>query len=232
MEIFWQGFVIGLAIAAPVGPIGILCIRQTLANGWLTGLLTGLGAATADAIYGCIAGFGIAIVARALVQYQTILQIMGGCFLCYLGVKAFQEPVLSPESTSNQSDSTAQLEYGASTLSATEHTPRHEGVFNWSLARVYATTIGLTLSNPATILSFTAIFTSRGLEQFGHSKAIALLLVLGVFLGSACWWLLLSGMTYVLRQHLKPEHFIWINRGSGLVLIAFGSIALSSLGRL
>jgi len=192
-----NGMIIGFSIAAPVGPIGLLCIRRSLAQGQLAGLLTGLGAATADACYGAVAAFGLTAVSAFLVRGALWLALLGGIFLCYLGVSTFISPVRED----------AAADRGPSLLTA------------------YASTVLLTLSNPATILSFVAIFAGFGLgaqADFGAAAAM----VAGVFLGSALWWLLLSGVSARLRTRMKPAWMVWINRASGTLLAAFGIIAL------
>lgn len=200
MEIsfFWKGLLIGLAIAAPVGPIGVLCIRRTLTSGWRTGFATGLGAATADALYGAVAAFGMAAVSSVLVDHQSLIRLGGGLALLLLGFRTFRAPV--------RSDS--------------------EAVGRRGLGGAYASSLALTLTNPATILSFVAVFAGLGLVDAGESGRAAGLIVTGVFLGSATWWLLLSGVVSQLRRAVTPVRRVWINRISGLILAAFGVAAL------
>lgn len=197
---FFKGLIIGFSIAAPVGPIGVLCIRRSLAQGTLAGLTAGLGAATADAVYGCIAGFGLTAVSSFLVRQQFWLALVGGGFLCYLGVRTF---------LSRPAEQATALGTG-------------------SLAATYGTTFLLTLSNPATILSFVAVFAGFGLGQ-AADYAAAIVLVLGVFTGSALWWILLSGGVGLIRNRVSVEWMKAINRLSGCILLAFGLYALSRL---
>jgi threonine/homoserine/homoserine lactone efflux protein len=196
-----RGLAIGFSIAAPVGPIGVLCIRRTLAQGRVHGLVSGLGAATADAVYGLVAGFGLTFVSDALVGQQFWLRLGGGLFLCYLGVRTFlAAPAEEAESA------------------------RAVG-----LVGSYASTLVLTLTNPVTILSFAAVFAGLGLAGAGEEYGAALTLVLGVFGGSALWWLLLSAVAGWLRTRLTPRALRWVNRISGIVITGFGLVALSSL---
>ena len=189
---------IGLAIAAPVGPIGVLCIRRTLADGRLVGLLTGLGAATADGVYGAIAGFGLTAVTDLLIGRGPWLGIGGGLFLCYLGVRTFiAVPAESP----------AALQPGA-------------------LFAIFSSTFVLTLTNPTTILSFVAIFAGLGLGNTGGDYLAASVLVAGVFLGSALWWLGLSGAVSIFRERVGSRAMRGINRLSGLLIGGFGVGAL------
>jgi len=191
---FWfQGLLIGFSIAAPVGPISLLCIRRTLDDGRLFGLFTGLGAATADAIYGCIAGFGLTFLSALLIHQQIWFRIIGGIFLCYLGLKAFlTEP----------SEEMASVK-GSNPLGA------------------YASTFFLTLTNPMTILAFAAIFAGLG-GGIGGNYVVAVVFVMGVFLGSMLWWLILVGSVSVFRTKLTPPKLHWVNRFSGLILVGFG----------
>jgi threonine/homoserine/homoserine lactone efflux protein len=200
VPLFLRGLVIGFSIAAPVGPIGVLCIRRTLADGRAAGFFSGLGAATADALYGAVAAFGLTAISDVLVAQATWLRIGGGLFLCYLGVKTF---LASPPSEPTDA--------------------RAAG-----LAGAYLSTLALTLANPTTILSFVAIFAGFGAAARADSYAGAVVLVLGVFLGSALWWLVLSGGVGRLGRRLTPATLVWINRGSGLVIGGFGILALSS----
>jgi len=196
-----RGLVIGFAIAAPVGPIGVLCIRRTLAEGRATGLVSGLGAATADAIYGCIAAFGLTFISGILIGQQGLVRLVGGIFLCYLGLRTLvTAPAEKPSSAEGR-----------------------------GLAGAYASTFFLTLTNPTTILSFAAIFAGLGIGSATWDYVSATLSVLGVFLGSALWWLILSGGVSVFRTKLKPRALGWVNNVSGIIILAFGVTALLSL---
>ncbi|MDJ0708123.1 MAG: LysE family transporter [Leptolyngbyaceae cyanobacterium MO_188.B28] len=200
--LFLKGILIGLSIAAPVGPIGVLCIRRTLVAGPMIGLLSGLGAATADGLYGCIAGFGLTFVSQFLQDQAFWLQWIGGGFLCYLGLRTFWAKPANTEAKAK----------GANLLSA------------------YASTFALTLTNPATILSFAAIFAGVGIAAIERTYLASSILVLGVFLGSALWWLLLSLSVNLFRTKFHIRHMQWLNRVSGLIILAFGILALSWKG--
>jgi threonine/homoserine/homoserine lactone efflux protein len=199
--LFLRGLVIGFSIAAPVGPIGVLCIRRTLAEGRAIGLVSGLGAATADSFYGAIAGFGLTAISGFLVDQQTWLRVIGGAFLVYLGVKTF---------CSHPAEQAAAV-------------ARDGG-----MAGAYASTLALTLTNPATILSFVAVFAGLGIAETGADYGSALALVAGVFSGSAAWWLLLSGGVSLLRSQFTPARLHWVNWLSGIVLAGFGTLAVLS----
>jgi threonine/homoserine/homoserine lactone efflux protein len=203
MEInfFLRGMIIGFSIAAPVGPIGILCIRRTLAEGPTSGLISGLGAATADALYGFIAGFGLTFISNILISQQIWLRLIGGGFLCYLGLKTF---LASP---SKQTVST-----------------KGKGLVN-----AYVSTFFLTLTNPMTILSFAAIFAGLGVGSVSKNYFSAGVLVLGVFIGSALWWFILSRGVGLLGEKFNIHGLGWVNKISGMVIITFGIVALLSL---
>lgn len=198
--LFIKGFIIGFSIAAPVGPIGILCIQRTLARGNVQGFVTGLGAATADAIYGFIAAFGLTFISNFLVEQSLWFRLIGGLFLCYLGIKAFlskpQNQVLS--------------ETNRNTLSS------------------YSTTFFLTLTNPMTILFFAGVFAGLGMVSESIQYTSAGLMVIGVFIGSGTWWLILSGATGIFRNKMNESKLAWVNKLSGFVILAFGVGAVLS----
>jgi threonine/homoserine/homoserine lactone efflux protein len=191
-----RGLFLGLAIAAPVGPIGILCIHRTLTHGRLHGFVSGLGAATADAMYGAVAAFGLTFISQFIAGEQTWLRLLGGVLLCYLGYRAYSAPAIEERNGRDR-----------------------------NLLQSYASTLLLTLSNPLTILAFAAIFAALGLIGSDASRGSATLLVAGVFLGSALWWFLLSGGTNRMRQRMA-RHMLHINRVSGALIGAFGVVVL------
>ncbi|MBZ8179345.1 LysE family translocator [Oscillatoria salina] len=203
MEIsfFGQGVAIGFAIAAPVGVIGLLCINRTLTQGYLVGFVSGLGAATADAIYGSIAGFGLSLISNFLIQQEFWLRLLGGVFLCYLGVKTFRQPPAKQTTSSNS-----------------------QGWLN-----AYFSTFLLTLSNPTTIISFAGVFASVGLGSDRRSLAEAMALVVGVFAGSTFWWLLLCSGISLFRQQAILRRMHLLNRISGVAIVSLGLLAIFSL---
>lgn len=196
--LFSRGLVLGFSIAAPVGPIGILCIQRTLNRGQLHGFVSGLGAATADAVYGSIAAFGLTAVTRYLVEQTEWLRFVGAIFLCYLGIKTFL------------------------TRSAVFFQITPTG--GWLSA--YASTFVLTLTNPMTILAFAAIFAGLGLAETTQNYASAGLLVAGVFTGSALWWLFLSSGATLFRHKFDARRLTWINKGAGVIIVVFGLLIL------
>ncbi len=204
-NLFFKGLVLGFSIAAPVGPIGVLCIRRTLNEGRTSGLVSGLGAATADGFYGLVAGFGLTFISDLLIEQRNWLAFIGGIYLCYLGIK-----------TSKSKPMEMNLE-----------------VENSGLWGAYLSTVFLTLTNPVTILSFVAIFAGLGLvsnhSSAGYASAISL--VSGVFLGSAAWWLTLSGVVSLLRDKFNTHALVWVNRMAGVILVGYGVVALFSIFR-
>ncbi|MBI5960697.1 MAG: LysE family translocator [Chloroflexi bacterium] len=199
IEFLFRGLVIGFSIAAPVGPIGVLCIRRTLANGRAIGFVSGLGAATADSVYGAVAALGLTVISSFLVDQQTWFRLIGGAFLLYLGVRTFRARPAENAAVTRKSS---------------------------GLTGAYFSTLVLTLTNPATILSFVAIFAGLGIAETEGDRVGALALVVGVFGGSAVWWLLLSGGVSLLRSRLTPARLRWINWFSGAILTGFGLLAL------
>jgi len=201
IELLLKGFLIGISIAAPVGPIGVLCIKRTLAEGKLSGLCSGLGAATADAFYGMVAAFGLTAISNFLVGNQFWLRLIGGMFLCYLGIKTF---------LSKPAEEVAHLD-------------------SKGLLRNYTSTVFLTITNPMTIISFAAVFAGVGLVTNQSDYLSPFILVLGVFIGSGVWWLVLSTLVNLFRNRFNTKGLIWINWVSGLIILAFGLIALVSV---
>ena len=199
---FIKGAILGFSIAAPVGPIGILCIRKTLQFGRLSGFSSGLGAAVADTIYGIIAAFGLTFVSDFLLAQKFWLRLIGGCFLIYLGGRTFF-------------------------AKAIETSPPN--VTHKTILADFISTFFLTLSNPMTVLSFVAVFAALGLIRSEESYSDALWLVGGIFIGSAAWWLILSeGVTYF-RKRLSNQVMVWINRCAGMLIIGFGLLAWFTL---
>lgn len=196
-----RGLIIGFSIAAPVGPIGVLCIRRTLADGRMVGFVSGLGAATADAIYGCLAGFGLAAVADFLVNHQFWLSLLGGGYLSCLGGR-----ILSARPAEQAAKAKGKGLYGA-----------------------YFSTFFLTLTNPVTILFFGAIFAGVGLASAMKRSDSASGLILGIFLGSALWWLGLSMGVGIFREQITGRGLKWVNRISGGIILGFGILALAQM---
>jgi putative LysE/RhtB family amino acid efflux pump len=206
---FPKGFMLGFAIAAPVGPIGMLCIRRTLAHGMASGLATGTGAAFADAFYGAVAAFGLMAISDFLINYKTPMQFLGGVFLVYLGVKTFLQ---KPRENTGKDE-----EQGRRSVK--------------QLGGELGSTFLLTVANPATIISFIGFFTGLGLLSGAQPPAYSdsALMVAGVFIGSFAWWCILSGGIAAVRHGLGPKAIKVANLLSAAIIGGFGVLALVSL---
>lgn len=202
VELFLRGLAIGFAIAFALGPIGLLVIRRTIDRGWAYGFLSGVGVATADATYGAIAAFGLTAISEVLVGIDRPLGIVGGAVLVLLAVRSLREAIRSD---------------GAPVETA------ERGRLDSPLG-AWASMVALTLTNPATILSFAALFASIGAGTGGAGGAASV--VAGVFLGSVAWWLLLTGLVAGVRARLTPRAIRWLNIASAVVIGGFGFVAI------
>ena len=193
---FVRGAVIGLSVGAPLGPVGLVCLRRMLTQSAAAGLASGLGAATADAMFGAITGFGLTFITGPLEEHQEALAVIGGLVLCVLGVRfMLSHPQLGVER-----------------------------VGRTGLLRAYTSTLLLTLTSPATVLSFVAMFAALGVVTRGRLSVG--LLCAGVFTGSAFWWIALASAAGALRHHITPTGLMWVNRVSGALIAAFGVAVL------
>lgn len=202
--LFLKGLVIGFVIAAPLGPIGILCARRTLTHGRKAGFLSGMGASSADVLYGFIAAFGLTFISDFLLSYQFWLRLAGGAILCFIGIKTFME---KPE----RKDITSIL----------RKEKRQAGM--------YTSTFFLALTNPMTIFSLAIVFAGFGIAGTRGNVLSAAVLILGVFLGSVLWWLFIVGVLSVFKRRFLRHELQWINRVAGLIITGSGALALASL---
>jgi threonine/homoserine/homoserine lactone efflux protein len=204
LTLFVKGLLIGFVIAAPVGPINIMCVRRTIVHGRLAGIVSGIGSALADTILGAIAIFGMAFLADVLLEERFWLALGGAIFLAVLGVRSLTKP---PPKLVSARDPTSLL-----------------GDFTSSLV--------LTLSNPITILSFFGIFAAFGVhpdEQIGPDDWAALL---GVFSGAMAWWLTVTGLAGMFHGRFTVSGLIWANRITGIVMLVFAAAVMVEVGRL
>ncbi len=201
ISLFFKGLFVGFLISTPVGPIAVLCIQRTLNRGRLHGIVSGLGAATADVVYSFIAAFGLTFISNFLIKEQLWLRLVGSIFICYMGVRIFL------------SKSEQQTVPGD----------------NASYVGDYVSAFFLTLTNPVTFLVFAAIFAGLGLVRTVEHQITALLLVAGVFVGSGLWWLILSFITATFLGKLIYRKPAWLNKVSGIVIIIFGLLVLLTL---
>jgi len=190
--LFLKGLAFGFVLAATVGPMWVLCFRRTVAYGALTGFVSGMGIAVADGLYGAVAAFGLTAISGFLLRYNFWIGLAGGLFLLYLGIRTLlQKPAANGEAAKPA-----------------------------SLAQAFLSTLGLTLANPPTILAFVAIFAGLGLSA-SADYARAAMIVAGVFLGSASWWVLLAAAGGALRDRLDPRLLRVVNVLSGLTILGF-----------
>lgn len=200
---FYKGLLTGATIAAIGGPVGILCIRRSITEGLLAGVAIGFGAALADALFGSIAGFGLTFVSNFLLQHQKIISLIGGLFLLYLGIVTFVEPV--------------------HITSQNIPTMKKEGIFKYLVASFF-----ITLTNPATILFFTAISVSLGVGLNTYLSSI--FMVSGIFVGSLLWFTLLALVVSTFRANITLQRLTLLNKIFGLGLIIFGCyVAIKAL---
>jgi threonine/homoserine/homoserine lactone efflux protein len=196
--ILFKGMVVGVAVAAPVGPVGVLCIHRSLTAGWNAGIILGLGAATADALFAGIAAFSVAAVSGFFTDHQAWLQIIGGIVLLAFGAHALRRPP-----GGKAQPNTIQTVVGN-----------------------FTTTLVLTLTNPLTLFAFTGMFALFGLTEVYSRFGDAASLVAGIFLGSMLWWIFLSSSTLFMKSRVNALPMKWIHRVVGIVLIACGLFAL------
>lgn len=200
--LFFKGTLIGFVIAAPVGPIGILCIRRTLSNQVILASFTGMGAVCADVFYGTVAAFSLAGIADFITNNDFYLRLIGGILLAWVGFSVIKNSSLKNSETLKGQD---------------------------SLFHGFTSAFVLTLSNPITLIVFAATFTALGVTSSYQSFSQASFLVAGVFLGASCWWASLITTIYLMKHKLSEPQLFWVNRFSGVTLIGFSLYILISL---
>jgi threonine/homoserine/homoserine lactone efflux protein len=223
------GFLVGLPIAASPGPMFVLVVRRTLARGWRSGLISGLGVATGDAIYASLAALGVAAVTAFLLAERRWIGLAGGIVIALIGLGMLlrdQSPHPDPAHAGNPATLTT-MAPPEGEGNGPRQPPEGEGKRRGQLASAYGLTLGLTLSNPLTILSFVAVFAGLGLRVTAGWMA-ALALVIGVLLGSLTWWIVLTGVASRLRQRLTPTLMRGIAIVSGVVLLGFGAATVGA----
>ncbi len=200
--LYVRGLAIGFAIAAPIGPVGILCIRRALADGRFAAVVAGLGAACADTIFGAVVGLGLGAVSHFLTGHQTALKLVGGTFMAALGLRTWMAAAFAIDA--------------------------HKGA-GPGLWRDFVSTFVITITNPGTILGVMGVFAAMGAAAHPADLAQSWLLVVGIFSGSVLWWLVLSTLASAARARLTPERMRFFNHVSGALLMIFGAAALGSL---
>ena len=202
LAFLYKGLLLGFSVAAPVGPIGVLCINRTINKNFTSGFVSGLGAATADLIYGLIAGLGLTVISTFLVNQKTWIQIIGLAFLIFTGIK---------------------------TIIKKDNGFEFKPVTDMGLLKDYFSTLFLTITNPVTILFFIAVFAGLGIADTINGVQPVIQLMTGVFLGSCIWWLFLSGITTKLKTRLSNNALKKINLISGILILFFGLLILINL---
>ena len=203
--LFLKGIFVGFLIAAPVGPVGILCAQRTLQLSLSAGLTAGLGAAVADAIFGAVAAFGLTFVAHILLENETVFRLIGGVLLLGLGIRTFFKP---PPDLDQRVAVTAN-----------------------HMAGGFISTFALTITNPITIMSFGPVFVAANAIVQPGDLIAAWTLIIGVFAGSALWWLLLCAGISLFKRKVTVGHMRWINKLSGVIIVFFGVLVIASVTR-
>ena len=201
-ELFAKGLAFGFVLAATVGPMWVLCLRRTLARGVLIGFASGMGIAVADGVYGAIAAFGLTAISGFLLAHSFWIGLAGAAFLLYLGARTLAAKPVEPGMETSE-----------------------RGVVG-----AFLSTLGLTLTNPPTILAFAAIFAGLGLAS-NSSYGSAGFIVLGVFLGSAAWWVILAAGAARLRERIGPRQLRAVNGVAGLMILGFAAWQIAALFR-
>ncbi|HOV10291.1 MAG TPA: LysE family transporter [Bacteroidales bacterium] len=202
LEFLYKGLILGFSVAAPVGPIGILCINRTINKNFIAGFVSGLGAATADLIYGLIAGSGLTAISTFLINQKMWIQLIGLAFLFYIGIKTIMKKG-------------REIEFNPDA--------------DRGLLKDYLTTLFLTITNPMTILFFIAVFAGLGLSKTVNGFDSVIQLTTGVFVGSCIWWLFLSGLTNKLKTKINKTILRKIDLVSGIMILFFGLLILIDL---
>jgi len=199
MSLFVKGMIVGFCLAAPVGPIAAICVQRTIAKRWISGVVSGLGAAAADAVYGAVAAFGATMVSEFLITEHEWLQRVGGVILLVLGLRLLlMRPIEREASTSN----------------------------GRGLTGDFLSTFVLTLTNPMTFVAFAAIFATMGIGAVRGRPMLTIELVGGVFAGSGAWWIILCAGAWALRRHFDFKRLVLVNRATGVFVIAVGLVYL------
>jgi len=196
---FVKGFVVGLLVAVPVGPVGVVCVHRLLTRGKLHGLVSGFGAATADAVWAAVVVFGLTLVSNFLTKHEMWFHVVGGIFLCVLGVRTF----FSKERTGS------------------EHNVGLNHIGNYGSAFL------ITIMNPVVVLAFAAVFA--GLEIVSKNHVQMGLLIGGVFAGSAAWWVVLSAAAGIFNKQFNASSLNWLHKVAGVIIIGFGLFVLLNL---
>lgn len=200
--LFIKGVLVGLMVSAPVGPVGVLCIRRTLSGRYGLSIVTGLGAAVADAVYAAMAGFSLVSIAEFMSQYNFYLRIFGGSLVVWIGFSIFRTPFKQVSIKTFRTE---------------------------TFLQGFTSAFFVTISNPIVFIVFAAAFTALGISPAEDSLSQGFSLVGGVLLGATGWWVALSMIMFLIHHKVSSEHLFWINRISGVMLLGFGGYMLLSV---
>ncbi|OQY05752.1 MAG: hypothetical protein B6I20_00555 [Bacteroidetes bacterium 4572_117] len=203
IEYITKGIIVGIAVTAPVGPLGVLCIQRTINRGVFSGLVTGFASALADIMYAIIAGFGVSVIADFLDANQVMIRIIGGIIVVVLGIRIY----LSNPAKQYRRQKTQKRTYISDLISG----------------------FLITITNPVVIVVFGAVFASLGLDKVESGKSVIITIV-GVFAGAIGWWLFLTTFVNIFRAKINFRKLWWINKITGSFVTIFGlGIIISTL---
>ena len=198
LGLFIQGVIIGLTLAVPVGPISLVCIHRTVANGRLHGIASGLGVATADSLYAAVAFLGLTAVSGLIIGHQGLFRLLAGTALVLVGIQVFRSIPAAVQARNGQEP----------------------------YLRDYLSLLAIAGANPLTIIFFITILPGFGVVAHGTTLSAAIPFVAGIFTGSAAWWILLCGSLGSVRSRLDPGNLRQVNRVSGILIACFGAVML------
>jgi len=196
-----RGVIAGFALAAPIGPVGVMCIRRALIEGRLNAFLAGLGAALADTIFGAVAGLGITVISGFVAAHAAAFALVGGLIVLGLGLVTLYAPAV----------------------------PVHDMPKLRSVKHDFALAFTTAITNPATMIAAAGVFTAYGPIDPFVKPIDAVALVGGVFAGSAGWWLLLASLAAAFKQRFVNRGLKWLNRISGTMLVVFAAVVLAGV---
>ncbi len=218
-EFFIKGLIVGFLVAAPIGPVAVMCIHRTLNHGRLSGHVCGLGASFADTVLGAIAALGLGFLAHEIVANQNWLRLVGGAVLCLLGLRmVFARRLSGRTKAQEMAETLAEAKGLRHPAAGRQGFDAHFGNF--------ASAFVVMLTNPVTLFSFIALFAAIDIGRIGEELRWGGALVLGIFAGSVLWWSLLTLLSSLFRHHLGSDGLLWINRVSGALILAFGMVVL------
>jgi threonine/homoserine/homoserine lactone efflux protein len=219
-EFLLKGLVVGFLVAAPVGPVAVMCIHRTIAHGRIAGYICGLGATCADSVFGAVAALGLGFIASELIAQQDWLRIGGGVLLVGLGLRLALSRQLSRRAEAQEREE----EEGEDDVSAAGEPAPRQGLDDH--IGNFVSAFAVMITNPITLVSFAAVFAAVDIAEIHEKTVWALALVAGVFLGGALWWTTLITLTSLFRHRIDERGILWVSRGAGVLILAFGILIL------